>query len=159
MTVTLNRWRGGAPLPFDWATLSWLPMLPSSIRIEEFTEDDTHVIRAELPGIDPERDMTLTVGEGILVLLVQRANAHKDRVHSEFHYGSFERTIALPVGAREDTVVARYDKGILTIAVKVAEPTPTRRVIEIASGPASKPTVAIKEPVKAHTNGKEFARK
>ena len=36
------------------------------IRIEEFREDGTLVIRADLPGIDPDKDVELTVADGML---------------------------------------------------------------------------------------------
>jgi len=36
------------------------------IRVEEFREDGTLVIRAGLPGIDPGKDVELTVSDGVL---------------------------------------------------------------------------------------------
>ena len=36
------------------------------IRVEEFRDNGTLVIRADLPGIDPEKDVELTVSDGML---------------------------------------------------------------------------------------------
>jgi HSP20 family molecular chaperone IbpA len=35
--------------------------------------DGTYVLRAELPGVDPAKDVEITVTEGVLVLLAERA--------------------------------------------------------------------------------------
>ena len=52
---------------------------------------------------------------------------------SEFSYGSFQRTVTLPEGADEDDVKATYDKGILTVSVKISEPKKTEKKVEIES--------------------------
>ena len=41
------------------------------------------------------------------------------RFRSEFHYGSFERSVALPAGAQSDDVTATYTDGILEVRVPV----------------------------------------
>ena len=48
---------------------------------------------------------------------------------SEFHYGSFERSMPLPMGATEDDVTATYADGILEIRVPIdREAEPTKRI-------------------------------
>ena len=42
------------------------------IKVEEFTKDGTLVIRAELPGIDPDKDVEITVEGGILHITAER---------------------------------------------------------------------------------------
>ncbi|MET3141368.1 UNVERIFIED_ORG: HSP20 family molecular chaperone IbpA [Arthrobacter sp. UYEF10] len=42
-------------------------MIPASgIRVEESVEGDTVVVRAELPGIDPEKDVSVSIVDGTL---------------------------------------------------------------------------------------------
>ncbi len=48
-----------------------LTMAPS-IKIEQFQEGTTLVVRAEVPGIEPERDVDVSVSEGMLNIAVQR---------------------------------------------------------------------------------------
>jgi HSP20 family molecular chaperone IbpA len=36
------------------------------IRVDEFRDGDTHVVRAELAGIDPDKDVEITVKDGML---------------------------------------------------------------------------------------------
>jgi HSP20 family protein len=134
----ITRFRGGALTPFDWSSLSWFPLFAPIIRVEEYLEDDQYVVRAELPGIDPAKDVKISYAGGELKLEVERAESHKDRVHSEFHYGSFTRVLTLPAGAKEDTIAAEYKDGILKITVQVAGPAPIAKTIPVAIGNGKK---------------------
>ncbi|MFX5126514.1 hypothetical protein ABTC57_18860, partial [Acinetobacter baumannii] len=42
------------------------------IRVDEFRDGDELVVRAELPGIDPDRDLELTVADGFLHISAHR---------------------------------------------------------------------------------------
>ena len=96
MTTVMTRWREGGLAPFDWTNLSWFPLLAPSIRIEDYVEADRYVVKAELPGIDPAKDVKITYLEGALRLEVTRTEQHKEPVRTEFHYGTFVRTVTLP---------------------------------------------------------------
>jgi HSP20 family protein len=135
---TITRFRGGQLAPFDWSSLSWFPLLAPTIRIEDFVEGGRYVVRAELPGIDPAKDVKITYTDGVLKLEVERAESHKDRVHSEFHYGSFARLLTLPPGAKEDTIAAVYKDGILEITVLIGEPAPVTKTIPVSVGNGKK---------------------
>ena len=87
------------------------------MRVEDFVEDDHYVFRAELPGLDPDKDLDITVTDGVLTVKAERREETKTERRSEFHYGSFARRMPLPPGADEDDVQATYDKGILEIRV------------------------------------------
>ncbi len=95
------------------------------LRVEEFVDGDTLVVRAELPGIDPDKDVELTITEGVLRVRVERQekSEHKTKAgyRSEFRYGSFERSLPLPTGTKEDDVKASYADGILEIRVPMLE--------------------------------------
>jgi HSP20 family protein len=135
---TITRFRGGQLTPLDWPSLSWFPLFAPAIRVEEFVEGGRYVVRAELPGIDPVKDVKISYADGVLKLEVERAESHKDRVHSEFHYGSFSRVLTLPSGAKEDTIAAEYKDGILEITVQVAEPTPVAKTVPVSVGNGKK---------------------
>ena len=91
----------------------------SAISVEEYEEGGQFVIRAEVPGIDPDRDVELTVVDGSLRLKVHRTReSHNgDRAHfrSEFEYGSLQRFVLLPASASEKDVKASYKDGILEV--------------------------------------------
>lgn len=122
----------------DWpATLKEL-MQESELRVEEFREEGTLVIRAELPGIDPDTDVDISVSDHLLRLRAVRREETKseDRkgYRSEFRYGSFSRSIPLPVGATEDDVEASYVDGILEVRLPVDAEEAEARKIPVARG-------------------------
>jgi HSP20 family protein len=104
------------------------------LRIEEELTDDTMVVRAEMPGIDPDKDVEITVDEGMLHIKAERRSETKEekegRVRSEFHYGSYERTMRVPSETNVDDVTASYKDGILEVRVPYKVPTeaPPRKV-------------------------------
>jgi HSP20 family protein len=38
------------------------------LRVEDFQDKDRYVLRAELPGVDPERDVRVSVDNGVLTV-------------------------------------------------------------------------------------------
>jgi HSP20 family protein len=98
----------------------------SSIRVEQFTDGNTLVVRAEVPGIDPEEDVEVSVLDGMLNIKAERQEKAerkgKSNYRSEFRYGSFTRSIQLPQGAREEDITARYKDGVLEIRAPGTEP-------------------------------------
>jgi HSP20 family protein len=128
----MTRAKGSSLLPHEWQELSLFPFLEPVIRIEDYLEDDRYVVRAELPGIDPATDLKVTYADGALHLTMTRTEERKEKGRSEFRYGTFHRTVQLPLGARENTIKARYDHGILEITVDVGEPTEIGKSIPIA---------------------------
>lgn len=110
----------------------------SALHIEEFTEtadgESTYVLRAELPGIDPERDVEVTLREGLLSVIATRTERDEtdrpDGYRSEFRYGRFERSMQLPEGTDADSVTASYDNGILEVRVPITKEiaTPQRKI-------------------------------
>jgi HSP20 family molecular chaperone IbpA len=92
------------------------------VRVEDFVEDDTYVLRAEMPGIDPDKDVTVSVEDDTLTIRGERREEEKDKHHREFHYGSFTRSITLPRGVKAEEITASYTDGVLEVRVpKAAE--------------------------------------
>lgn len=93
------------------------------LKVEEFTEGDHVVVRAEMPGTDPDKDVQITVSDHTLHLRAERRQESKTEekggYRSEFHYGSFTRTVPLPVGATDKDVKATYKDGILEVRIPV----------------------------------------
>jgi HSP20 family protein len=97
----------------------------SDLRVEEFSDEGTLVVRAEMPGIDPEKDVEISMHDGILHIKAERRETTehkgKDEYRSEFRYGMFERTLPLPAGVSENDVKATYKDGLLEIRLPKAE--------------------------------------
>lgn len=114
------------PGPFvdilDWFDVPWTVFRPASdnpMRVEDFIRDGRYVLRAELPGIDPEKDLEVTVSNGVLTIRAHRQEATDQKYRSEFRYGVFTRSVKLPAGADEDHIQASYDAGVLEVAVRL----------------------------------------
>jgi len=100
-------------LDLDWES-GWL-------RVEELVDGGTLVVRVELPDIDPDKDVELSVAEGVLHIRAHREEktekGDKEAYRSEFRYGSFVRNVSLPEGVEVDDITATYKDGILEVRV------------------------------------------
>jgi HSP20 family protein len=109
---------------------AWAP--DGLIRVDEYREDGTLVVLAELPGVDPETDVQITVADGILHIEAERTEteeeAGKGFVRKEMRHGSFARTLPLPAGTPASEVTAVYRDGILEIRIPLVEPAPTTTI-------------------------------
>jgi len=110
----------------------------SDMKVEEFRDDDTLVVRAEMPGIDPDKDVEIIVSDGMLHLSAERRSEttteDKKGYRSEFRYGSFSRSVRLPAGAGEDDVKAAYTGGILEARIRIDEKSNGAKKIPISHG-------------------------
>jgi HSP20 family protein len=97
-------------------------------RIEDYREDGKYVLRAELPGMDPEKDIQIHVHGNDLSVVAERSVETHGKAHSEFSYGKFARTVRLPAGAAPDEISATYAAGILEVTVPVKEETKPRQI-------------------------------
>jgi HSP20 family protein len=116
------------------------------MHVEEFVEGETWVIRAEIPGIDPDKDVDIDVSDGMLHVQARREERKEEErlsgYHSEFHYDTFQRRIRLPEGATEADVKASYKDGILEVRVpgpKVEEKATIKVPIEHRRNPQTVP--------------------
>jgi len=100
-------------------------------RIEDYREDGTYVLRAELPGMNPDEDIQIQVQGNELSIAAERTVEKHDKAHSEFSYGKFARTVRLPAGAVPDEISATYEAGILEVTVPVKPQTGNTRQIEV----------------------------
>lgn len=104
------------------------------MRLEDELDDGRYLVRAEMPGVDPAKDVDITVRDGQLTIKAERSEKKDFNGRSEFSYGSFVRTVSLPAGADENDIKATYDQGILTVSVAISEPKPVERRVQIQSG-------------------------
>lgn len=104
------------------------------IRVDELRDGDEIVIRADLAGIDPEKDVELTVSEGMLHIQAERREEQhhegKGYRRRELRYGSFSRSLPLPPGVKESDITATYKDGILEVRIPAPKESATRVPIE-----------------------------
>ena len=116
----------------------WSDTATQMVRVEEFLDGDTYVIRAEMPGLEPNKDIVLSVHDGVLHLNAERREHSEeerpDGFRSEFRYGRMSRDLRLPQGASEADVTATYKDGILEVRLPAPPeaPAPATTKIPIA---------------------------
>jgi HSP20 family protein len=82
------------------------------------------VVHAELPGLDPVKDVKVYIEDGALVITGERLQKEevdeKDLYRMETSYGAFTRRVALPEGIDEETIRADYKEGVLEVLIPKA---------------------------------------
>ena len=112
----------------DWLESPWAgpPQFTAaqSFRVEEVARDNRYVIRAELPGLDPDNDIEVTVEGSTLTIHAERRQQDSGPYRSEFRYGSLTRLVTLPATVDAKDVTARYERGVLEVSVPAPEVRP-----------------------------------
>ncbi len=120
MDRMLNEVLGGFPLRSGRRRAEssvWSPVM------DVFSRDGNVVIRAELPGVKQD-DVDITLSDGVLTISGQSADEHEER-HGGYYLrerrqGSFRRSVTLPERTEEGKIHARFQDGVLEVAVEGA---------------------------------------
>ena len=138
--MSLIRWRTPATIPtvFDQMNrmfddflvrpLSALePMEWRGPAVDVFETDTEVVVKAELPGVRKEDVQAHVEGDTLTIRGESRQSdeAKEDGYYRrEMRYGSFHRSVHLPVPVKQEEITAKFEDGILTVrAPKAAEAT------------------------------------
>jgi HSP20 family protein len=110
----------------QWSRMFFNEMLGRMGPSVDLHEDQRgFTLSAEIPGINPE-DIDITVDEkSVTIKGESRRSLEKDEKGykmSERRYGSFSRTVSLPVEVIPDQAVADYENGVLEIKLVKSQP-------------------------------------
>jgi HSP20 family protein len=119
-------------LPFRWPLFPGRGTGAGVIPVDEYEDDGALVVRAELPGIDPETDVELTVSDHVLLIEAERKEeekvSEKGYVRREVRYGTFTRALPLPDGVTEADITATYQDGVLEIRIPTPNAEPPKKI-------------------------------
>jgi HSP20 family protein len=101
--------KGRFGMPSRWSAGAW-----PHVEVRE-TEKEVKVV-AELPGMG-EKDVELTLRDGVLTLKGEKQAETNGSVYSERWHGSFERSIDLGPDVDPDKVTATFKNGVLTVTL------------------------------------------
>jgi len=129
----------------DWPAMFRRPFVVvpeglDTIRADEFTEGGTLVVKVEIGGIDPEKDVEISLDGDVLHIEAHRREEEetkeRDYTRRELRYGSFRRDLLVPVGTTQKDVKADYKDGILEVRVPMVleEPAPAATKIPVGKG-------------------------
>lgn len=115
-----------------------------SMDIDMYQTDKDVVVKAALPGVKPDEvDITVT-GDTLTIKgehKEEREEKQEGYVLKERSYGSFYRTLSIPVPVRSDKIDAVFDNGVLTLTMPKEEAARPKQI-------KVKPKAAIEEPKK-----------
>jgi len=127
-----------------------------SFRVEELMREGRYLIRAELPGLDPDQDIEVTADGTALTIYAERWQQDGEPQRTEFRYGPLTRSVRLPARVGAPDITARYRNGILEVSVPVPEAPPQGTQIPVqnadiprsprAAAPAAGPAAAPRPP-------------
>lgn len=102
-----------------------------------YRDGENLVARFDLPGVNPDEDVTVEVEGRRLVVRGERKDSRDEestgRRVREVRYGSFRRAVTLPVAVDHDAINASYDAGVLTVTVAGAYAGTTPKRIEVTT--------------------------
>ena len=92
--------------------------------IDVVREDDHLVVRADLPGMKPE-EVKIEVEDDILTVSGEHRESkeqkEKNYVQQERRYGSFSRSMALPVGVDAKKIKAKTHDGVVEVTIPLPD--------------------------------------
>ncbi len=93
--------------------------------------DNELLVKAELPGIS-KKDIKLTLEENILTISGEKTEEREEKERNyylvERRFGSFRRSVTLPVSIDPDKVKASYRDGVLTVTIPKREEAKVRKI-------------------------------
>jgi len=108
-----------------WQLTNW------GMDVDVAENEDNFVVKASLPGMKPE-DIDISLTNNVLTIkgeMKQDETIDEDQYHvRERRYGSFSRTVTLPVQVNSEAVEAKYEDGVLTLEVPKAEEVKPKRI-------------------------------
>lgn len=115
----------------DMPTRQWPPATSWGLAVDVVENDEGFAITASVPGVDPD-DLEITIADNVLTIKGEfkaDETIEEEKYHMrERRYGSFGRSISLPVPVDADGIEASYQNGVLKLTVPKAEEVKPRRI-------------------------------
>jgi HSP20 family protein len=134
-TVTqFPMWRRSPEVTPLWRFEAALGMNVPAVELTE--KEQEFEITAELPGIEPS-EVDVSLSGGVLTIKGEKSEEketkEKNFFFSERRYGSFQRSFQVPEGVDVDKILAKLDKGVLSISLpKTKEAVQQQRKIPVS---------------------------
>ena len=127
--------------PFD--------LVPFTPAVEAYVDKEAkkYICRVSLPGVEP-KEIEINLQGNLLTIKgekrITKTLKEVEVKHSEFLYGSFERTLTLPEGIVVDKLVAEFHNGVLEVTAPIAVAALPRKieVKEVKIAPTAKQVAA-----------------
>ena len=123
-----------------------VPFIPAG---EAYVDKEArkYICRVSLPGVEP-KEVEINLQGNLLTIKgekrITKTFKEVEVKHSEFLYGSFERTLTLPEGIVSDKLVAEFHNGVLEVTAPIVVAALPRKieVNEVKTAPIAKQVAA-----------------
>ena len=109
----------------------WLSEYEGQLTIDMFQTKDNVVIKSTIAGVKPE-DIDVTIANDMVTIRGERARdfdaSSEDYFYQECYWGSFSRSVVLPVDVDIDNVEADLKDGILTVILPKAAKAKAKKI-------------------------------
>ncbi len=109
----------------EFSNVEWLPS------VDVIDEKDRLRVKADLPGVNKD-DVEISVEDGVLTIKGERKSEKEEKdknyYRKECFYGSFERSISLPVEVDVERAEASYKDGVLEIVLPKKEESKPKQI-------------------------------
>jgi len=117
----------GRLAPFEGGTLA----------VDMYETDDAVVVKSSVPGVKPEDLEISIVGDTLTIKGETRAEEEvkeENYIRRERCYGSYSRSVVIPVPVVADKAEAEFENGVLTLTLPKAEEVKPRLIKVKAAG-------------------------
>lgn len=109
----------------------WLPESEGQLTIDVYQTPTHIVIKSTIAGVKPE-DLDITITNDMVTIRGQRQKDEEikteDYYYQECYWGTFSRSVILPVDVEADAAEANLKNGILTIKLPKIEKVKTKKI-------------------------------
>ncbi len=111
--------------PDNWQSMQW------GLAVDVVENKDDFILKASVPGINPD-DLDVSYADDTLTIKGE-IKADNEVKNEQYHlrerrYGTFARSITLPVKVKGDSIEANYQNGVLTLRLPKAEEVKPKRI-------------------------------
>jgi HSP20 family protein len=118
--------------PFTGAPQLWAQRgegFPLALDVAE--DENSYIVKASIPGVDPEQ-VEITLTDNVLTIKGE-TKSEQESDQQNYHlrerrYGSFMRSVTLPVGVDAEQVEATNENGVLTLRLPKSEAQKPKRI-------------------------------
>ncbi len=101
------------------------------LALDVLEENDDYIVKASVPGVDPNQ-IEITLSDNMLTIKGE-TKSEQDVEEKNYHlrerrYGSFTRSISLPMPVDSTKVDATHENGVLTLRLPKAETVKPKRI-------------------------------
>jgi HSP20 family protein len=117
--------------PADKKEEDWMSDYEGALNIDMYQTKDNVIIKSTIAGVRPE-DIDITVANDMVSIKGSRQKeenvAQEDYFYQECYWGSFSRSVIVPVDIDSEEIEADLKDGILTIIIPKAAKAKTKKV-------------------------------